>query len=96
MKAAAPTTTSIKLDAHTRARVQRLAALRRRSPHWVMKEAITTYLEQEEAKEALRREALEAWEDYKATGLHVTHEEMRTWLLSWGTENELPPPVPHL
>lgn len=96
MKANAPTATSLKLDAATRSRVRRLATLRRRSPHWVMKEAITTYLGQEEAKEALRREAWEAWEDYKNTGLHCTNEEMCAWLESWGTENELPPPEPHL
>ena len=95
MNTTAPTTTSIKLDARTRSRVQRLAALRRHSPHWVMKEAISAYLEREEAKEALRREAWEAWEDYKTTGLHCTNEEMCAWLESWGTDNELPPPEPH-
>lgn len=95
MKAAVPTTTSIKLDAHTRSRVQRLAALRRRSPHWVMKEAINSYLGREEAKEELRREAWKAWEDYKTTGLHVTNDEMCAWLESWGTDDELPPPEPH-
>ena len=46
--------------------------------------------------ELLRQELLAAWEEYQATGLHVTHEEMRAWLLSVGTENELPPPEPHL
>ena len=25
-------------------------------------------------------------------GRLIPHEEMRRWLLSWGTENELPPP----
>ena len=64
-----------------------------------LKRAITTYVEceeAEEAEEALRQEALAAWEDYEATGLHVTHEEMRAWLLSVGTENQLPLPEPHL
>ncbi len=27
-------------------------------------------------------------------GLGVPHEKVREWLLSWGTENELPCPVP--
>jgi predicted transcriptional regulator len=25
-------------------------------------------------------------------GQYIRHEDMRRWLLSWGTENELPPP----
>jgi predicted transcriptional regulator len=33
-------TTSIKLDTKTKKRVQRLAALRRRSPNWVLREAV--------------------------------------------------------
>lgn len=33
----------------------------------------------------------EAWADYKA-GRVISHEAMKRWLLSWGTENELPPP----
>ena len=35
-----PSTTSLKLDGETKERVQRLASARRRSPHWVMREAI--------------------------------------------------------
>jgi predicted transcriptional regulator len=87
--------TSIKLDPHMKDRVQRLAASRKRTAHWVMKEAIKQYVEREEKREAFNREAVEAWEEYQATGLHVTHEEMMTWLESWGTENELPPPECH-
>jgi len=26
------------------------------------------------------------------SGHYVRHEDMKTWLLSWGTERELPPP----
>jgi predicted transcriptional regulator len=87
--------TSIKLDPQMKDRVQRLAASRKRTAHWVMKEAIEQYVEREEKREAFNREAVEAWEEYQATGLHVTHEEMMTWLESWGTENEIPPPECH-
>jgi predicted transcriptional regulator len=27
-----------------------------------------------------------------AAGRVISHEAMKRWLLSWGTENELPPP----
>jgi len=38
-------TTSLKLDAQIKERVQRLASARRRSPHWLMREAIEEYVE---------------------------------------------------
>jgi predicted transcriptional regulator len=33
----------------------------------------------------------EAMADYEA-GRFISHEAMRAWILSWGTENELPRP----
>jgi predicted transcriptional regulator len=27
-----------------------------------------------------------------AAGHYIKHEDMKAWLLSWGTDNELPPP----
>jgi len=73
-------TTSLKLDSAMKARVQRLAAARRRSPHWVMREAVEQYVEREEKREQLRRDALAAWADYQTTGLHLTAEEADAWL----------------
>ncbi|MGL4962673.1 MAG: hypothetical protein ACRC67_15685 [Inquilinus sp.] len=40
------------------------------------------------AKRAAIREGIAAAD----AGRLIPHEEMRRWLLSWGTENELPPP----
>jgi predicted transcriptional regulator len=34
----------------------------------------------EEGREQLRQDALAAWNDYQATGLHLTEEEADTWL----------------
>ena len=73
-------TTSLKLDSELRERVQRLAAARRRSPHWVMREAVEQYVSREEEREQLRQDALAAWNHYQATGLHVTAAEADTWL----------------
>ena len=73
-------TTSIKLDPAMKERVNRLASARRRSPHWVMREAVELYVEREEKREQLRQEALAAWADYQATGLHVTAGEADAWL----------------
>lgn len=89
------TPTSIKLDEELKDREQRLADSRERSAHWLMRAAIEEYVDREERREAFKREALEAWETYQTTGLHVTSDEMRKWLASWGTEDELPAPKCH-
>ena len=73
-------TTSLKLDSALKERVRRLASARRRSSHWVMREAVEQYVEREEKREQLRQDALAAWADYQATGLHVTAEEADAWL----------------
>jgi predicted transcriptional regulator len=87
-------TTSLKLDAEIKTRLQQLAQLRRRSSHWLMREAIEQYVEREERREQLRQDALAAWAEYQATGLHVTAEEADAWLarLEAGEDAE-PPPV---
>jgi predicted transcriptional regulator len=61
-------------------RVHRLAAARRRSPHWVMREAVEQYVEREEKREQLRQDALAAWAAYQTAGLHVTAKEADAWL----------------
>jgi predicted transcriptional regulator len=88
-------TTSLKLDAEIRARLQRLAERRRRSAHWLMREAIAQYLEREDRREQLRQEALDAWAEYQATGQHVTAEEVDTWLARLEAGEEAEPPTPH-
>lgn len=89
------TATSIKLDDELKGRVQHLADARRRTSHWIMREAIAQYVEREEKREAFRQDTLKAWEEFQATGLHATTGEVEKWLSSWGTENELPAPVCH-
>jgi predicted transcriptional regulator len=77
---AATSTTSLKLDNELKERVQRLALVRRRSAHWVMREAVEQYVTREEQREKLRQDALAAWNDYQTTGLHATAEEADAWL----------------
>lgn len=75
-----PSTTSLKIDSELKERVQRLAAARRRSPHWIMREAVEQYVSREEQRERLRQDALAAWTHYQTTGLHATAEEADAWL----------------
>lgn len=85
-------TTSLKLDPELKERVQRLASTRRRSAHWILREAVEQYVSREEKREQYRAEALAAWNDYQATGLHVTAEEADAWLkkLEAGESAETP------
>lgn len=86
---------SLKLNSELKLKIQHVADLKQRSAHWIMCEAIRIYVEQEQARETLKQEALKAWEHYQETGLHVTGQELKTWLSTWGTENELEAPQCH-
>ncbi|MBZ5664577.1 MAG: ribbon-helix-helix protein, CopG family [Acidobacteriia bacterium] len=90
-----PSTTSLKLDIETKERIQRLAAARRRSAHWVMREAIKQYVEREEKREQFRQDALAAWNHYQTTGLHATAEEADAWLAKLETGKDAAPPKCH-
>jgi len=87
--------TSLKLDDALKGRVQQLAGLRRRSPHWIMREAIEQYVAREEARESFGREAIESWTAFQEDGLHLTATEIRGWLNNWGSEAETEPPDCH-
>jgi predicted transcriptional regulator len=90
--ATSTSTTSLKLESKLKRRVQRIAAARRRSPHWVMLEALEQYVDREEKREKLRKDALDAWNHFEATGLHLTGEEVDAWLakLEAGEDAEAP------
>ena len=88
--------TSIKLDPNMKDRIQRVADSMRRTPHWVMKEAVEKYITDAERREAWERESLEALKEMDETGLHVAGEEVMAWLESWGADDEKPAPECHL
>lgn len=88
-------TTSVKLDLDVKDRLQKLAEARQRKPHWLMKEAINQYLEREEKRQSFYDDAREAWEEYQATGLHVTLEEADAWLAELEAGNDVEPPACH-
>lgn len=43
----------------------------------------------------IAREVVSGWQEYQKTGLHVTGEDVLSWLDTWGTDEEEPPPVCH-
>ena len=83
---------AIKLPQQERERLQRLGDAKKRSPHWLAKEAITQYLDREEAAEQFRQETVARWEEFCHTGKSIPHDAVMKWLESWGTDNELEPP----
>ena len=85
-------TTSLKLDAKLKRRVRRLASARRRSPHWLMREAIQEYVAREEKREQFRQDALAAWDHYQTTGRYVSAEEADAWLARLEAGKDAPPP----
>ena len=84
---------AIKLPENDHERLSRLAEVKKRSPHWLAKEAISQYLDREEAVEHFRQETIARWEEYRQTGKTVSNDVVMTWLDSWGTNEESEPPV---
>jgi predicted transcriptional regulator len=87
--------TSIKLDPTMLNRIQKLADLSRRTPHWIMREAIELYVAREEARETFKAEAEASWIAFQETGLHLTLEETSAWLAGWGGPDETAAPECH-
>ena len=86
---------SVKLDPDTRTRIEHLAKARHRTTHWLMREAISQYVEREELRETFHRDTLEAWQEFQETGQYATAQDVDQWLASWGTDAEGAPPACH-
>lgn len=85
---------AVKLDDETYDRLKALGEARKRTPHWLMKEAIRQFLDREEEAEHIRFDTLERWKRYEATGETVGHDVVDAWLETWGTDQEGKCPVP--
>lgn len=89
------TPVSVKLSENEKKRAMELAAARDRKPHWIYRQAIIQYLDREEKREALRRDAIAAYEEYRQTGLHVTHNEADAWMKKLESGLDVEPPKCH-
>jgi len=79
---------TIKIDDDLKSRIKTLAGRKQRSEVWVMREALMQYAAREEARESFKNEAASSWAEYQRTGLHLTGEEVESWLDGWGSETE--------
>jgi predicted transcriptional regulator len=88
-------TVSVKLDTNYRERLRTLATSQRRTPHFLMKEAIQEYVTQAEIRQNFIRAGEASLADFEATGLHITHDEYTAWRASLRTPNPQAMPVCH-
>ena len=54
--------------------------MKKRSPHYLMKEAILEYVQREEARQNFIKAADTSFEHFKETGLHITLDEFSAWV----------------
>ena len=73
-------TLSIRLKPETKKRLARLAKASGRSSNFLIADAVEAYVSDQERMRQIK------------SGHYVKNEDMKAWLLSWGTDRELPPP----
>ena len=78
----------IKLRSSEKERLKRIGLVKKRSPHWLIKEAIHQYLEQEELVEKFKQETIDRWEKYCQDNESVSDDKVMARLDSWGKDHE--------
>jgi len=86
---------SIQIDRETRVRMEKLAEVRHQTMEQVLHDAVEQYAAREERREEFLRAGQAAWDDYQATGLHATGEEVDAWLARIEAGEDVPPPACH-
>ena len=83
------TTLTIRVPANLKRRLDKLARKSKLSKSWLATDAVEQYVAEQERQATLVQTA-----EYEIeSGKFLRHEDVRRWLLSWGTEKELPPPT---
>src|SRR5437879_5470855 len=81
-------TLSIRLKPEVKKRLAKLAKVSGRSSNFLISDAVESYVADQERMLAEIRQA----DQQVKSGHYIRHEDMKAWLLSWGTERELPLP----
>ena len=89
MKSSPTVTLAFRVRREKAAALENLAESTDRDKSWLLEQALDEYL----INQAWQIEALEEGIADADAGRMVPHEKMREWLLSWGKEDELEPPV---
>ena len=81
-------TFSIRLKPEIKTRLARLAKASGRSSNFLIADAVESYVADQERMLAEVRQA----DRQLKSGHYIKHQDIKAWLLSWGTDRELPPP----
>ncbi|HBR21745.1 MAG TPA: CopG family transcriptional regulator [Nitrospiraceae bacterium] len=84
------TTLTIRIDDQTKKRLNKLASATARTKSYLVWNAIKDYLEINEWQVQEIKKAVQRADQPGAK--FIEHEEVASWLDSWGTKNELKPP----
>jgi len=71
-------------------KIDELAERLERSRGWIMKQALSAWIDQEEERSRLTREGLADVDD----GRVIDHQAVQAWAASLGSDSPLPTPVP--
>jgi len=85
-------TTSIRIQPELMTPLENLAAEVQRSKNWIINQAIREYLEKSRKETKRWQETLMALDSVKRGG-EIPEKDVEKWLRSWGSNNELKPPV---
>ena len=86
---------SIRIDQSLKDRLSKIASLQKRSAHSLATEALEKLVREQEILQAWNQSCVDSFNEYEATGLHVTQDEVERWMDSWGSDSELPVPQCH-
>lgn len=86
---------SLRVDTHLRQRLSVVARNEKRSSHAIALDALQAYVTTKEDQTKWNAEAMESYNHFKETGLHVSFDELDSWLATWGKPNETPMPQCH-
>ncbi len=78
----------MRLNPEIKRRLAKLAKASGRSSNFLISDAVESYVADQERMLSEVRQG----ERQVASGHYVKHEDMKAWLLSWGTASELLPP----
>ena len=86
---------TVKLDSSERDRLKSLAVSKKRTPHYLMREAIQVYLEKEESHARFVAAAKDSLGQYEKTGKHISLDELRAWTKALKKNPKTPMPACH-
>ena len=83
--------TTFRLQPDIEESLETIAGRLHRSKSWVINQALREFIERQELEQVRWQQTLRAMESV-AQGKVVSGEAVHTWLRSWGSDSELPPP----